>query len=111
MRKALVLLTVAAMVAASALLGSAVARERRVTERSAHQIIGQYNAHTTRINADLRLMPEQEGKWGDFESAMKDFAKTNADRQIVLRDECAQQKGPVDVITVMRRDAKFLSEL
>ena len=110
MRKALVVLTAAALVAGAALPGPAAARERRVSELSANQIVDQYSARTARIKADLRLTQEQEGKWGGFESAMKDIAKKNAERQIALREERKEQKGPVGIIELMRREAKFLNE-
>jgi hypothetical protein len=110
MKKALVLFTTAALVAGSALTGSAIARDRDHTELSANQIADQISARTARIKADLRLTPEQEKNWSGFESAMSDIGKTHADRQIAMQAEHAQQKGPVDAIDQMRRESKFLSE-
>ena len=119
MTKALVLLTIAALMGGSALTGSAIARDRsyRVEIRmdrgdiTANQIVNQYNARTARIKADLRLTPEQEKKWGGFESAMRDIAKANADRLIAIRAEREQKKGPTDIIEQMRMEAKYLSDL
>ena len=112
MRKALILLTTAALVAGSALAGSAVARDR--TDRAelpANQIADQADARTAHIKADLRLTPEQEKNWSGFESAMHDLGKKRADRAIAARAEEAQQKsGPVNAIELMRKQANLESE-
>jgi LTXXQ motif family protein len=110
MKKAVVLFTTAALVAGSALTGSAIARDRDHAELSANQIADQMSARTARIKADLRLTPEQEKNWSGFESAMSDIGKTRADRQIAMQAERAQQRGPIDAIDQMRRESKFLSE-
>ena len=119
MRKALVLLTTAALLGGSALAGSALARDRdrdRIESRSdrgeisANQVVDQYAARTARIKADLHLTPDQDKKWGGFDSATRDIAKTNADRMLAMRDQRAQDKAPIDVIEAMRREAKFLSD-
>ena len=110
MRKVLVLFT-AAMLAGSALTGAAVASDRVVRdELSANQIADQISANTARIKAELRLTPEQEKKWGGFESAVADIGRTNADREIAWRNERAQQKGPIDIIEQMRQQAKSMGE-
>lgn len=88
MRKALILLTTAAMVAGSALTGSAFARDR--VALTANQIVDQLAARTARIKADLRLTPEQEKNWAGFESVMSDIGKKNANRQIALETELSQ---------------------
>ena len=77
-------------------------------ELSANQINDQFAARTARIKADLRLTPEQEKNWPDFETAVKDIGKRNADLQIALRTERAQLKDPYDVIQQMREEARFL---
>jgi LTXXQ motif family protein len=111
MRKALLLLTAATLVAGTALTGSAVAQERsRRAELPANQIADQSAARTARIKADLRLTPEQEGNWAGFETALRDISKTRADREIALRADRTQPKGPVDIIEQMRRGADALSE-
>ena len=106
MRKALILLTAAAMAAGSALAGPAVARDRsdRV-QLSANQIADQADARTAQMKVGLRLTPEQEKNWSGFETAMRDMGKKRADRQIALREERAQRNGSVDVIEQMRKDA------
>jgi hypothetical protein len=106
MRKALILLTAAAMAAGFALAGSAVARDRsdRV-QLSANQIADRADARTARMKVELRLTPEQEKNWSGFETAMRDMGKKRADRRIALREERAQRKGRVDAIEQMRKQA------
>jgi hypothetical protein len=106
MRKALILLTTAAMAAGSALAGPAIARDRsdRV-QMSANQIADQADARTARMKVGLRLTPEQDKNWSGFETAMRDMGKKRADRQMALREERAQRNGSVDVIEQMRKDA------
>ena len=108
MRKTLVVFATAAMVAGSALTGSAVARDR--VALTANQIVDQLTARTARIKADLRLTPEQAKNWPGFESAMNDLAKASADRQMAMQTPGTQPKGPVDIIEQMRRQAKYMSE-
>jgi len=111
MRKALVLFTAAALVTGSALAGSTIASDRLDrTEITANQITDQYAARTARIKADLRLTPEQAKNWPGFEDAMKEIAKTNADRQMAMQVDDKQPKGPMDIIEQMRRQAKYMSE-
>jgi LTXXQ motif family protein len=106
MRKALLLLAAAALVASPALTGSAVARDRgERADLSANQLANQADARTARMKADLRLTPEQEKNWSGFESAMRDMGKKQADRQVALRDERAQRSGSVDIIDQMRQQA------
>jgi len=90
---------------------STFARDRSDrTELTANQITNEFAARTARIKADLRLTPEQEKNWPGFESAMNDLGKRNADRQVALQAERAQQKAPLDAIEQMREEAKFMSE-
>ena len=111
MRKLLLLLTATTLVAGAALAGSAVAQERsRHAEPSANQLSDQSDARTARMRADLRLTPDQENNWAGFESAMRDNSKRRADREIELRADRTQQKGPVDFIDQMRKRADSMSE-
>jgi hypothetical protein len=90
---------------------STFARDRSDrTELTANQITNEFAARTARIKADLRLTPEREKNWPGFESAMNDLGKRNADRQVALQAERAQQKAPLDAIEQMREEAKFMSE-
>jgi hypothetical protein len=110
MKKPLILLTAAALMAGSTLSVPAFARDREQAELSANQIADQISARTARIKADLRLTPAQEKNWPGFESAMSEIGKTRADRQVAMQAERAQQKGPMDAIEQMRKESKFLSE-
>src|ERR1700686_4825088 len=111
MKNSLLILTTAALLAGAALTGSAVAQDssRRV-ELSANQIADQVGALTARVRADLRLTPEQENNWAGFESAMRDISKKQAERDVTLRADRVQQKGPVDVIEQMRKGADSMTE-
>jgi hypothetical protein len=112
MKTSLFALTAAALLAGAALTGSAVAQDSsRRAELSANQIADQVDALTARIRADLRLTPEQENNWAGFESTVRDVSKTRADREVTLRADRAQHKGPVDAIEQMRRGAASMSEL
>jgi hypothetical protein len=113
MNKMLAALT-AALVAGSALSGSALAQRSDRTERAdradrradrndltANQIIDRFAARTARIKADLRLTPEQDKHWAGFANAMDDMAKKVADRRTARRDadrtnDTARQNGTRD---------------
>jgi LTXXQ motif family protein len=111
MKKSLFHLAAAALVAAAALSGSAIAQDRsRNAEPAANQLADRSDARTARMRADLRLTPEQENNWAGFENAMRDNSKRRADREIALRADHAQQKGPVDFIDQMRKGADSMSE-
>ena len=91
--------------------GSTFARDRSDrAELTANQITNEFAARTARIKSDLRLTPEQEKNWPGFESATNDLGKRNADRQVTLQAERAQQKAPLDTIEQMREEAKFMGE-
>ena len=111
MRKVVCFVTAAAVLIAAGLTGSTAARDRsdRV-ELTANQIVAELDARVARIKADLRLTPEQEKKWPGFESAAHDISKTRADRQVAVRAERPEQKGPVDFIEHMRQAAASMSE-
>jgi hypothetical protein len=98
------------MVAGSAPTAPVVARDRPDrTELAPNQIAAQVDARIARIKADLRLTAEQEKNWSAFESALRDIDKKQVDRQIAQRAERSAQKGPIDVIELMRKDAEFMS--
>jgi len=110
MNKTLLSLT-AAFVAGAASLGSVNAQDRsHRAELPANQISDEVDAQTARIRADLRLTPDQEKNWAGFESAMRDIGKTRADRENTTREDRAQQKGPVNIIDRMHREADYMSE-
>ena len=123
MKRSLVLITATALVAGSALAGSAIARDRADrAPMSANQIADQYAARTARIKAYLRLTEEQAKNWPGFEIAMVEMGKRSADRQVAMQNEgkvqtdgraqtdSKKQNGEVDIIEQMRRQAKYLGE-
>ena len=111
MRNSLTLVTAAVLVAGAPLTGSALAQDRsRHTELSANQLSDQADARSARIRADLRLTPEQENNWAGLEGAMRDISKKQAEREVTLRADRAQQKAPVDVIEQMRKGADYMTE-
>jgi LTXXQ motif family protein len=111
MKHTVLVLAGAALVAGMASTGSAYAQDRaRRAELTANQHSDQVDAQTARIRADLRLTPDQEKNWAGFESAMRDIGKSRADRENTARTDSVQQKGPVDIIDRMHRDADYMSE-
>jgi LTXXQ motif family protein len=114
MRKSSILVAAAALTAGGMLIGPADAGDRSDRsdrgELSANQIVAQSDARSARMKADLRLTPEQEKNWSGFESALSEVGKKRADREITLRTERTDQKGPGDFIDSMRHHAASLSE-
>jgi hypothetical protein len=113
MRKSLILVAAATLMAGGIVIGPAGAGTRSDRsdrgELSANQIVAQSDARTARMKADLRLTAEQEKNWSGFESALSEVGKKRADREITLRSERADQKGSSDLIDNMRHDAASLS--
>ncbi|HJZ22353.1 MAG TPA: Spy/CpxP family protein refolding chaperone, partial [Bradyrhizobium sp.] len=62
-----------------------------------------------RIKAELNLTPEQEKKWGPFNSAMHYLGHNGADR-LNLRIERAKRDPPDSIIEQMRNEAQFLDD-
>ena len=114
MKKILLTVATAVLIAGSAFTGSALAQNRGDRpDRSAltaNQIVAQVDAGTARIKADLRLTPEQEKNWPDLASALHDIGKNRADRVIAFRTERGQQKDTGDVIEYLNSHAKFLGD-
>jgi hypothetical protein len=106
MRKSVILMMSAALLAVTALTGSAVARDRSDrTELTAGQMIDRAEARTAKMKVDLNLTADQDKNWSGFASAMRDMSKKQADRRIALRDARAQQHGSVDVLDEIRKNA------
>jgi hypothetical protein len=106
MRKTLMLVTTAVLLAGTAITGSAGARDRSDrTDLTASQITDQAAARAAQMKADLRLTSEQEKNWSAFETEVVDMWKKQAEQQIVWRNAHAQQQGSVDLIDEMRKDA------
>ena len=111
MRKTAIYLMSAALLAATALTGTATARDR--TERvelTANQMADRSEARIAKMKVDLNLTADQEKNWAGFASAMQDMNKKQADRRIAMRDARAQQNGSVDLIDELRRNADSLIE-
>ena len=105
MRKTIILVTTAAMLAGTAITGTAVARDRSDrTELTAGQITDQAAARAAQMKADLRLTAEQEKNWPAFETAVVDMWKKRTEAQIAWRSAHAKQQGSVDLIDEMRKD-------
>jgi hypothetical protein len=111
MRKTQIAVVIATLLASSALIGSALARDDSDNSQlSASQINDQFGARTARIKAELRLTPEQGKNWPGFESAMTAYGKTSADRRVAGRTTRAQHEGSYNVIDWMRLEATYLGE-
>ncbi|HEY0330226.1 MAG TPA: hypothetical protein VGC77_14145 [Rhodopseudomonas sp.] len=101
MRKALLLLASAAVIAGSTMSADARDRYRDRDDRgeqTSNQLINEAAAHTARIKVDLHLTAEQEKNWPGFESALADLNKRRIDRALAIR---ADRKAAGDE----RRDA------
>jgi hypothetical protein len=111
MRKYAILLLSTALLAGTALSGSAVARDRSDrAELTASQMTDRADARTAKMKVDLNLTADQEKNWAGFASAMQDMSKKQADRRISMRDAHAQQHGTFDAIDEMRKNADFQIE-
>ncbi|THD65251.1 MAG: hypothetical protein E7813_15515 [Bradyrhizobium sp.] len=106
MRKTLMLVTTAVLLAGTAITSSAGARDRSDrTDLTVSKITDHAAARAAQMKADLRLTSEQEKNWSAFETAVVDMWKKQAEQQIVWRDAHAKQQGSVDLIDEMRKDA------
>lgn len=107
MRKTVIFLTGAALMAGIALTGPAVARDRDRdrSELTASQMNDRADVQTAKLKVDLNLTTDQEKYWPGFAGAMQDMNKKQADRRIAMRDARAQQHGTFDVLDEMRKNA------
>jgi hypothetical protein len=106
MRKSVILIMSAALLAGTALTGSAVARDRSDrAELTATQMTDRAEARTARMKVDLNLTADQEKNWSAFASGMRDMSKKQADRRIAMRDARAQEHGTFDALAEMRNNA------
>ena len=112
MRRTLMLVTTAALLAGTAIPGAAFARDRSDrsdrsdrTELTAGQVADHAAARAAQMKADLRLTAEQEKNWPAFETAVVDMWKNQAAQQIAWRNAQAKQPTSVDLIDQMRKDA------
>lgn len=109
MRRTLMLVTTAVLLAGTAIPGAAFARDRSDrsdrTELTAGQMADHAAARAAQMKADLRLTAEQEKNWPAFETAVVDMWKNQAAQQIAWRNAQAKQPVSVDLIDQMRKDA------
>ncbi len=114
MKKVLLIVAAAILIAGTAFAGSAIAENRgdqaEPAAPTANQIVAEADARTAAIKAELRLTPEQEKNWPGFETVLHGIDKGRADRQVALQAERGQQKEPGDVIEYLSRQAKALGE-
>jgi hypothetical protein len=76
---------------------------------TADQIVAASDANIARIKAELKLTPEQEKHWGNFNSAMHYLGHNGAAR-LTLRQERAKRDPPDDIVEQMRNEAQFLTD-
>jgi len=94
MRKSMIIFMSAALLAGTALTGSAIARDRSDrSELTANQMADRADAQTAKLKVDLNLTADQEENWSGFASAMQDMSRKHADHRIAMRDARAQH-GP-----------------
>jgi hypothetical protein len=106
MRKAIIIFMSAALLAGTALTGSAIARDRsNRSELTANQLADRADAQTAKLKVDLNLTADQEKNWSGFASAMQDMTRKQADHRIAMRDARAQQGAKLDVLEEMRKNA------
>jgi hypothetical protein len=106
MRKSMIIFMSAALLAGSALTGSAIARDRSDrSELTANQMADRADAQTAKLKVDLNLTADQEKNWSGFASAMQDMSRKQADHRIAMRDARAQQGAKFDVLDEMRKNA------
>jgi LTXXQ motif family protein len=107
MRKTMVILMSAALIAGTtSLTSSAIARDRSErTELSASQMADRADARTAQMKVALNLTTDQDKNWPGFASAMRDFSKKQGDRRIAMRDARAQLQGHFDVLDQIRKSA------
>jgi gas vesicle protein len=84
-------------------------QEQGEPQLTAEQIVANSDANIDRIKAELNLTPEQEKKWGPFNSAMHYLGHNGADR-LNLRIERAKRDPPDSIIEQMRNEAQFLDD-
>jgi hypothetical protein len=106
MRKSVIIFMSAALLAGTALTGSAIARDRADrSELTANQMADRADAQTAKLKVDLHLTADQEKNWSGFASAMQDMSRKQADHRIAMRDARAQQGAKFDVLDEMRKSA------
>jgi hypothetical protein len=101
--------TVKAAKGAEATKQAVLTQEQGEQQLTAEQIVANSDANIDRIKAELNLTPEQEKKWGGFNSAMHYLGHNGAER-LNLRIARTKRDPPDDIIEQMRNEAQFLND-
>jgi len=115
MKKTVLAVTAAALVAGSAVSYTAFAQQpdRKVEERwqpSAADRAAFADARIAALRAGLKLNAEQEKLWPPVENMLKDLSQKRMDRFEKMRAEREKQDGKPDPMQRLRRSADFMSE-
>jgi zinc resistance-associated protein len=115
MKRSVVALSTAAVVAGSVFTYAALAQQSPRGDEphwrpTAADIAAFSDARIAALHAGLALTPDQEKLWPPVEGVLKDLAKKRAARQEERRAEREQKKGEVDPMLRLRRGAEFMSE-
>ena len=123
MRKALILVASAALLAGPLFLLPAAAQSGDREDRplppaaaqppAANQMLDEMNERIAHIKARLRLSPEQEKMWPDLEAALHELAKRHAERVTAMRErERAERerKAPIGLLEEWRYRADMFGE-
>lgn len=115
MKKSIIALSAAAVVAGSIFAYTAFAQQPPRGDEprwqpTAADTAAFADARIAALHAGLALTPEQEKLWPPVEGVLKEMAKKRADRMQQRRAEHEQNKGPADPMLRLRRGAEFMSE-
>jgi hypothetical protein len=102
MKKLLVVTLLSAALTGSAIVAGAEAASDNASQESGEMRNYMLDAHLAGMKAALRLTPEQENKWGPFESAVRDVAKTFAAERRAMREETRDEwPSPIGRMTML----------
>ncbi len=102
MKKLLVVTFLSAALAGSALVVGAQAESDNASQQTGEMRNYMLDAHLAGMKAALRLTPEQESKWGPFESAVRDVAKTFGEERRAMREETRDEwPSPIGRLTML----------
>jgi zinc resistance-associated protein len=119
MSKTIVVASLVAVLAGSSLVAIAQApqqppqqpggepRRERLTDADRSALI---DARIAGLKAGLKLTPEQEKLWPGVEAALRDMAKTRAERFAKMREERREARGQVDPLQRLRRGADMMTQ-
>ncbi|HLL27072.1 MAG TPA: Spy/CpxP family protein refolding chaperone [Xanthobacteraceae bacterium] len=115
MKKSIIAVSAAAVIAGSVFAYTALAQqsprsEQPIWHATPADIAAFSDARIAALHAGLALTPDQEKLWPPVEGVLKDMAKKRAERFEQRRAEREQNKGPVDPMVRLRRGAEFMTE-